>query len=120
MTKKTKSIAKSTRIIVIIIALVFFIIIAIIASGTYGIYQDSKEVACEKLPTVEEVNQVLTDHPNEVRQISEIFLPPFIETFRCLGKEDILISYEIGKDRAQIKKIIGNNFFGVPYRMSNN
>ena len=108
------------KTILVLLSLVGLIVIYIVVSGVYIIYQASKVVPCEQLPTEEEVNQILAEHPNEVQQISDISLPPAVDTFRCPGKADILINYETDKDRTQIKKIIGNDFFDVPYRMSNN
>ena len=104
------------------------LLIAIAAIGLFvfdmiNIQQDNTKVACNDLPAVEEVQKVLTEHEDVIKELEKLSdtnsIWFSIDTERCPGKADILINYGTESQRRQIKERIGENFFGVPYRMFN-
>ena len=97
-----------------------FLIAGFFISGLYVIWEDSVQLPCDKLPTLQEANHILAQHEDVKKQVEEIFYTMDMDTFRCPGKMELVINYQTGLDRAKIKNLIGNSFFGIPYRMSNN
>ncbi len=78
---------------------------------------DRKGLPCEQLPTAARVQQVLDEHQVEWRQIQEHSDWVEVDTGRCPGKADLAIYYPTERDKVQIKQLIGDTFFGIPYRM---
>ncbi|NJN53841.1 MAG: hypothetical protein HC804_03230 [Anaerolineae bacterium] len=80
-------------------------------------------VPCTDLPTIAEVNQIITTHQSEVQQIlnvnpGQVFFDIDRET--CPTKASIVISYPSHKDRVAIEAIIGGDtFFNIPYDLLN-
>ena len=101
----------------IILAAAFLIYLS--AKEVYILHQDSKQLPCEELPTVQQTNEGLAGHPNELRQIEKIFSGIEIDTIRCPGKAELIIHYETSWDRKKIKQIIGGAFSGIRYVMNN-
>ena len=79
-------------------------------------------ISCEKLPSIAEVEKVIAEHQDVIRQI-EAVNPGFvgIEVNTCgTGNADITFWYGSHKDRMSIENIIGSDtFFGVPYNLQN-
>jgi hypothetical protein len=79
-------------------------------------------ISCEKLPSIAEVEKVIGEHQEVIRQI-EAVSPGFvgIEVNTCAtGNADITFWYGSHKDRMSIENIIGSDtFFGVPYNLQN-
>jgi len=79
-------------------------------------------ISCEKLPSIAEVEKVIAEHQDAIRQI-EAVNPGFvgIEVNICsIGNADITFWYGSHKDRMVIENIIGSDtFFGVPYNLQN-
>jgi hypothetical protein len=77
---------------------------------------------CEKLPTPAEVYRVVEEHQDTVEAIKEVH-PGFVfvemDDWSCSGRADIVISYASHQDRLAIQELIGDTFFGVPYRLRN-
>ncbi len=80
-------------------------------------YSDRKGLHCEQLPTAERVRQVLDEHQAEWRQVRKHSDWVEVDTERCPGKADLAIYYPTDRDRTRIKRLIGESFFGIPYRM---
>ena len=103
------------------------LIVVIVVIGLFAfnlvIQPDNKKVACNDLPTVDEVQKVLTEHKDVIKELEKLSdtnsIWFSIDTERCSGKADILIYYGTESQRKQIKEKIGEKFFGVPYRMLN-
>ena len=99
--------------------------IVIFFSGCIGLYEmiiDTRKVSCDKLPNAKEVERILAEHTDTVEEIKNINPDHVwleIDSERCPGKADIMIYYATIKNRASIKKLIGDTFFGIPYRMFN-
>lgn len=109
----------------VLIAVALIVVISVMVIGYFGFYEmwkDAKKVSCSKLPTAEEVRKVLAEHNDTFMQI-ERFNPGNVwmdvNYVRCPGKADILIYYGTVYDWDNIRNLIGDTFFGVPYRMFN-
>lgn len=118
----SKSIQK--KLVLITVALIVVVSVMVIGylNSFSEMRKDAKKVSCDKLSTAKEVRKVLAEHNDTLMQI-ERFSPGNIwinvDYVRCPGKADILIYYSTVDDRDNIKKLIGDTFFGVPYRMFN-
>ena len=83
-----------------------------------------KGLSCDKLSAKEEVQKVLNENTDTIKKLEELSpdtksIMVVIDSERCQGKADIIIYYGSFQQRKEIKKIIGDTFFGVPYRMIN-
>ena len=81
-------------------------------------------LSCAELPPVADVEQALRDHPDTVDQIIEITGDPFsIQPSNgdrdCTETGDILITHCCRDVRAKVEQLLGDTFFGIPYRMHN-
>ena len=82
---------------------------------------DSKELSCEQLPNWTQAQNIYQDHIATIEQI-KLISPGnvFIELReRCPGKGEMVIYYDTIHTRNQIKTILGDSFFGIPYVMYN-
>ena len=79
-------------------------------------------IPCKKLPSIAEVEKIIAEHQNFIRQI-EAINPGFVgvEVNTCgTGNADITFWYGSHKNRIAIENIIGSGtFFGVPYNLQN-
>ncbi|MBW4647512.1 MAG: hypothetical protein KME06_02250 [Kastovskya adunca ATA6-11-RM4] len=78
---------------------------------------------CNKFPDVASVEKTLSEQAQVVNQIKSVH-PGFVdikvdEAEDCPGKARIEILHATEQDRKKIEQIIGDTFFGVPYRMQN-
>ncbi len=112
---------KNTPIVILtlfgsLIALFFFVI------PYYDMGRDAQGVPCDQLPTIESAQKIYLDHNDTIEAIENVS-PGLIwvefSTERCEGKAEIRIYYDSMNSRNEIKEIIGNRFFGIPYRMFN-
>ncbi len=78
---------------------------------------DRKGLPCEQLPPAEHVRRVLDEHRDEWQQVQEHSDWVAVDTERCPGKADLAIYYPTERDKARINQVIGDSFFGIPYRM---
>lgn len=78
---------------------------------------------CQQLPTLSEVEKVMTAHQDVVKQIEEInpgLVGIYVDSTQCSGKADIVLWYGSHQDRLTIESIIdGATFYGIPYRLNN-
>ncbi len=75
-------------------------------------------LGCEELPTLSEVERVFAENKSVIEQIKQVN-PGFINVeinSPCPRKGEILIEYPSHNDRIMIEKLIGDTFFGIPYR----
>ncbi len=93
------------------------------AYDNYILDNENHYLPCRRLPTPEEVERVVAEHQDVIRQIEAVnpgFVGVEIDTATCPGHADLLIWYASHADRLAIKAIIGaETFFGVPYRLQN-
>jgi hypothetical protein len=79
-------------------------------------------ISCEKLPSITEVEKVIAEHQDVIKQI-EAVNPGFvgIEVNTCgPGNADITFWYGSHEDRMAVENLIGGDtFFGVPYNLQN-
>ena len=104
------------------------LVVVILGAGLLG-YQyfftqpDSKKISCDQLPNAQVVQASLVDHVSTIRELEKLGPENTIrleaDKTRCSGKADILIYYGTESQLANIKKNIGDTFFGIPYRMAN-
>ena len=76
-------------------------------------------VRCEELPTPSEVEQVISEHEDVLRQIQQFAFvevsPRYCSATGDL-RADIAMAHISSRDRIAVEKIIdGDTFFGVPY-----
>jgi hypothetical protein len=78
---------------------------------------------CEKWPTAGKVMQAIDDHKETLERIEQVNpgnVGTEVDTATCPGKADLLIWYASHGDREAIEQILmGDTFFGVPYRLQN-
>jgi hypothetical protein len=83
--------------------------------------QDTKRVPCDQLPNMSQAEQIYNEHLDTVEQIENInpgnVFVSLVE--RCPGKGEVEIQYDTMSTRKQIKDLIGDTFFGIPYVMFN-
>jgi hypothetical protein len=75
-------------------------------------------VSCEKLPALSEVESLMEEHQDVIQQIEDIH-PGFTKVnvdSSCPGKGSLVIEYASHEDRTQIEALIGDTFFGVPWK----
>lgn len=75
-------------------------------------------LSCDELPPLSEVEQSLEEHQNTI-QIIENIDPEFIWIHidsSCPGKGSLVIEYPSHADRLKIEEILGDTFFGIPYK----
>jgi len=88
---------------------------------------DSREhyLPCEQLPFYEEVQKDFKVHQDVINQLQnlggfnisahEVDCPSSVSAFAFI-KGDMEIDYHNRNQRFAIEKLIGDNFFGIPYR----
>jgi hypothetical protein len=124
------------------LVLIFVLIAALCGGLWFGVNSRNAKIAwaslilnnhehylpCEQLPFFPEVQKSLLKHQdivNEIKQLggydvsaSEIKCPS-VDGKLYFIKGDILIQYHSRNQRMAIEKLIGDNFFGIPYRGEN-
>ena len=79
---------------------------------------------CSQIPTIAEAEKILNQHESRVNQIKKVnfgFIDVRIQASEnCVGKGIILISHPSEKDCNSLKQVLGNTFYGVPYKLINN
>ncbi|MFA6198595.1 MAG: hypothetical protein WC734_05630 [Patescibacteria group bacterium] len=114
---------KHTSPFIVIAVVILAVGLAFFAFQLLFIQPDSKKVACSELPSAEQVQNILTEHTDIIQELGRLGPENTIrfdaDATRCPGKADIFIIYGTEKQRHQIKDRIGDNFFGIPYRMAN-
>ena len=85
------------------------------------IWQDTQRVPCDQLPNMSQAEQIYNEHLDTVEQIENIspgnVFVSLVE--RCPGKGEVEIHYDTMNTRKQIKDLIADTFFGIPYVMFN-
>jgi hypothetical protein len=98
-------------------AIIFFQVVG----SLFIIWQDSQRVPCDQLPTISQAEQIYNEHLDTVEQIENISPGKVFMSLveRCPGKGEVEIEYDTRSTRKQIKDLIGDTFFGIPYVMLN-
>lgn len=79
---------------------------------------------CSQMPTIAEAEKILNEHKSKVDQIKKVN-PGFVDVYvqaseNCVGKGIVLVSHPSEKDYDSLKQVLGNTFYGVPYKVINN
>ncbi len=92
------------------------IIITLFLSGCSYNYLD-----CNDLPNIEQVREIVRENDDAVKEIKEVgqSVEVFVDDSDFPGKGKITILYGTEKQREEIEDMIGDTFFGVPYKMYN-
>ncbi len=77
----------------------------------------ARPLPCEQLPTAERVGQVLSEHADVWSRVEEMSEAVSVDWDRCPDRADLQIYCATAEDCAHIKQLIGDTFYGVPYRM---
>lgn len=75
-------------------------------------------VSSEDLPPLSEVERVVEEHQDVIKEIESIN-PGFIRVYidsSYPGKGIIVIEYASNRDRLLIEELIGETFFGIPWK----
>jgi hypothetical protein len=76
-------------------------------------------LSCQKSPNLSEAEQILEEHQEVIQQIENIhpgFIWVYIDSSSCSGKGILVIEYASHEDRLLIEEIVGETFFGVPWK----
>lgn len=121
------------KTLILVSAIVFLIIGMSLAR--YGYFQISRAQSscgdyglinkpCSQMPTIAEVEKILNDRKSKVDQIKKVnlgFVDVSVQASKnCVGKGIILVSHPSEKDCNLLKQLLGNSFYGVPYKLINN
>ena len=118
---------------VLILGLLFVCGFAVIVEARFKVMQrvydhfvlDNRNhyLPCTDLPAKADVDRVLDQHADAIRQIQNIapgFVGVEVDSSTCKGKADLLIWYGTHEQRIAIERIINDEtFFGIPYRLEN-
>lgn len=110
----------------VVVALAAMIAVAVAAtllapliSGAIMTRADLLGAPCAQLPPTGEVRRIVAERQEVWTQVRQRSVTASLDTGRCPGKADIIIHYATADDRAAIKRLLGDTFFGIPYRMMN-
>ena len=76
-------------------------------------------LSCQELPNLAETEQIVEEHQEVIQQIKNIrpnFIRVYIDSSSCSGKGILVIEYASHEDRLLIEEIVGETFFGVPWK----
>lgn len=113
------------RITVIIIILLFLIIIIFpifILLDFLDMYWQAKIPSCNNIQEKSIVEEIYSQHTKDIEEIQEEVgdVGFYVEEHPdCPEKEYIVIMYGTRAEQKKIQEILGEAFFGVPYRMQN-
>jgi hypothetical protein len=107
----------------------FSVLALVIVCSVYFYYQSAayeatKEIACVHMSSVGVVEQTISEHKDVILEIEKLggsvsITPTFTNPKGCAGAAFVVIYYSTNAQRKEIKKMIGDQFFGHPYRMIN-
>lgn len=75
-------------------------------------------LSCDELPDLSDVKSVMEQHNQVIEEIKNID-PENIEITidnSCPGKGSLIIYYPSHNDRTQIEELLGDSFFGIPWK----
>ena len=125
---------KSYRIVFLIVILILLCIAGtVLAESQVHVFQrlwddiilDNRGIylSCDKLPTVEIVEQAMAEHDDTIQAIEAVnpgMVQVMIDTMVCPGRAALWIQYPSHQDRVAIERHIGGDlFYGIPYRLQN-
>ena len=125
---------KSYRIAFLIVILILLCIAGtVLAESQVHVFQrlwddiilDNRNIylSCDKLPTVEMVEQAMAEHDDTIQAIEAVnpgMVQVMIDTMVCPGRAALWIQYPSHQDRVAIERLIGGDlFYGIPYRLQN-
>ena len=125
---------KSYRIVFLIVILILLCIAgAVLAESQVHVFQrlwddiilDNRTIylSCDKLPTVEMVEQAMAEHDDTIQAIEAVnpgMVQVMVDTMVCPGRAALWIQYPSHQDRVAIERLIGGDlFYGIPYRLQN-
>ena len=84
---------------------------------------DGRRPPCDQLPALSAVQRILDENASTVSKLKDpdrgVFLSVINDANRCPGKAYLHITYDTLTTRRDIKRLLGETFFGVPYTMQN-
>ncbi len=111
--------------------LILVIILGVIIGVSYGVFrnggwyfaiwQDNKEIHCDQMPNWSQAQKIFQENNATIEQIKNINPGMVFVELReaCPNKGEVVIYYDTIQTRNQIKALIGDSFFGIPYVMYN-
>jgi hypothetical protein len=75
-------------------------------------------LSCDELPDLSDVKSEMEQHNQVIQEIKNID-PENIEITidnSCPGKGSLIIYYPSHNDRTQIEELLGDSFFGIPWK----
>ena len=75
-------------------------------------------ISCDELPDLSDVKSVMAQHNQVIQEIKNIDPENIVITIdnSCPGKGSLVIYYPSHNDRTQIEKLLGDSFFGIPWK----
>lgn len=79
--------------------------------------------SCDDLPSVEAIRRALEQHAGMRTQIEQLNPNAIVfaieESQRCPGSGTLIIYHATAAEAKQIRRLLGETFFGIPYRLRN-
>jgi len=123
----TKS--RKIRLLLVVILIILVAVVWIEAETHFlqnyissAVYDNKIIYLCEELPPLSEVERIVEENKEVIRQVESIdpgFISVYIDS-SCPGKGSLVIEYPSHADRLRIEELIGDTFFGVPWKGINN
>lgn len=107
----------------IIQKLIIGILLLTLSGCSIDLSPNISNTPCDELPSFQHAQNVMEENKETISYIEK--LSPTnstwleIDSSRCQGKGEIIISYGNEQQRREIINVIGDTFFGVPYLMRN-
>lgn len=109
-------------ILIILLVMIFSLFILFLLDFLDGHWQ-AKRPSCDNLPEKDIVEEIYAQHIKNIKEIEQELGSnigfSLEEHSDCSNKEYIVIMYGTRADQKRIQEILGETFFGVPYRMQN-
>ena len=83
--------------------------------------QESKGVNCNLLPDYHKAKNIFQQTSSTITQLEGLSSSVMVslDSNRCPGKGEVIITYDSLQTRDNIKEILGKDYFGIPYRLLN-
>lgn len=82
-----------------------------------------KQRSCDELPSVEAIKHALEHHASTRAQVEQLNPNAIVfaieESQHCPGRATLVIYHANTSEAKQIRRLLGETFFGIPYELRN-